>query len=198
MNTQTQKTEKPGILDWIQSFVLWIVILFGALVIISSLGRPNILTSFVVLTGSMEPAVKTGSLAFVRSAASYGEGDVVTFRRQAAGESSVPITHRIVEVVQEDGMTAFATKGDANDARDTGLVAQEEILGKVLFTLPFAGYAVSYAKTQIGFVVLIVIPATIIVYSELVTIKDEIRKRMKKRREKRVADNSAESSINTW
>jgi len=50
-------------------------------------------------------------------------------------------------------------------------------VGKVLFDVPYLGYAVETARKPIGFVLLIIIPAGIIVYDEVRKIVSELKKR---------------------
>lgn len=105
---------------------------------------------YAVITGSMEPAIPQGSICFVNSRAAFSnisEGDVIVFRR---GE--LVVTHRAVRV-DEAGVT---TKGDANNAEDTGgKVTEENYVGKVVFWLPLIGKVVLYARTVRGRIVVI-------------------------------------------
>lgn len=92
----------------------------------------------LVLTGSMEPALDTGGVAFVdrvRPEAVH-VGDVVTFTR--AG-STQQLTHRVVEVTATVDGPQFRTKGDANDIADDWVVRPAQLVGKVRFALPHLG-----------------------------------------------------------
>lgn len=74
-------------------------------------------TIVMFATGSMSPAIPTGSIAFVREipASDVSVGDVVTVDRSPA----LPVTHRVVEVLSTQGGSAtFRMKGDANDEPD--------------------------------------------------------------------------------
>ena len=121
--------------------------------------------SFVVLTASMTPAIAPGDAVIVteRDPASIQEGDVITFLR---GNNEVPVTHRVVGVVDSgDGIT-FETKGDANDAVDAGLVPSENVLGVVFVTIPYIGYVIQFANSQYGFIALIVVPFGLLALNE--------------------------------
>jgi signal peptidase len=136
------------------------------------------LRSFVVLSGSMEPAVHTGSIALVRPLAEYGVGDIVTKRTSDEG---VTITHRIIrEEIGENGKS-FVLKGDANEAQDAGLTPESDIIGRVFFSIPYLGFVVEYVKKPVGFILLIVIPAVIIIYEELGRMRREAVLLWKKR-----------------
>lgn len=147
------------------------LVLIAGLTAISTLNFPGNYKMMVVLSGSMEPAIKTGSVVVVKPADSYQKGDIITFEDRETKTTSV--THRIVEVKEKDGNKFFVTKGDANDAPDSNEVSQDQIVGKTLFSIPYIGYPVNFTKTLEGLIVLVVIPATLIIYSEIINIKNE-------------------------
>ncbi len=123
---------------------------------------------FVVKSGSMQPAIRTGSVVFVSPSSSYKIGDIITFG--PISKNIQPTTHRIIEIrAQAAGHSVYVTKGDANSATDRREVIAGDILGKVRFSVSLAGYFVTFAKTRLGFILLIIIPALII-------IGDEVRK----------------------
>ncbi len=82
--------------------------------------------------------------------------------------------------MDDEGRKTFQTKGDANEDPDYNDISENLVIGKVIFSFPYLGRVVSFAKTQIGFIVLVIIPATIIVYSELMSVKNELKKKFKK------------------
>jgi signal peptidase len=119
--------------------------------------------AFVVLSGSMEPVIKTGGLVVVSPSDTYLKGDVVTFSQDG---SKTLITHRIVNTNKKDGVTYFQTKGDANNNPDSGEIRETDIIGKTSFSIPYLGYFANFAKTPKGILLLVIIPATIIIYEE--------------------------------
>jgi len=144
--------------------------------------------TLMVLSGSMEPKIKTGSIVLVKGASTYKPGDVVTFK----GEGKTPTTHRIVAETQE----GFVTRGDANNADDFKKVQPQNILGKALFSIPYLGYLIAWAKTTAGLICLIVIPAVIIIYSEALAIQKELKKIIKARQEKQIPQTAAVATDN--
>lgn len=128
---------------------------------------------FVVQSGSMEPAIRTGSIIFVSPASSYGIGDIVTWQPISGG---TPITHRIVRELPELSGMKFQTKGDANESEDSA-IDEKQILGRVVGDIPFLGYPVSFAKTPIGFILLIFFPSLLIIFDEILNLKREFSKR---------------------
>lgn len=92
-----------------------------------------------VLTGSMEPAIATGSLAFVVPV--RGEelavGDVITFHHPNA--PSAYVTHRIVAIGGEGASRSFVTKGDANALADAWQVRGTGTGWRYAFGVPVVG-----------------------------------------------------------
>ncbi len=85
---------------------------------------------------------------------------------------------------ERDGGKYLITKGEANNAPDSWRISEEAVLGKVAFDVPFMGYPVGFAKTQKGFILLIVIPATIIVYSEAMSIYKEVKLKIRQKKKR--------------
>lgn len=128
----------------------------------------------IVKSGSMEPSIKTGSIVVIKPEAQYKIGDVVTFGKDT--KIDIPTTHRIVSNRAVDGVIMFTTKGDANNATDPAEIRQSDIHGKVLFDVPYFGYLIDFARKPIGFAVLIILPALIVIYDEGMNIWKEVKK----------------------
>lgn len=133
----------------------------------------------IVKSGSMEPEIPTGSLVVVKPAASYGKGDIITFGKDT--KTDIPTTHRIIGI-NADG--SFVTKGDANEEQDANPAVRNEVIGKVIFSIPGAGYVLDFARTKLGFTLLIGIPAGLVILEELLTIMRETQKWYRGRRGK--------------
>lgn len=138
---------------------------------ISSLNIPIGTKLYVVQSGSMEPSIKTGSVVLTKNEEDYRINDVITF---FATDKRNTTTHRIFNIKESNYKPLFITKGDANQAEDREGINEENILGKVVFTLPYLGYVVSFTKTQMGFIFLIIVPAVIIIFSEILNLKKEV------------------------
>lgn len=155
-------------------FLIAGVVLLGALLLATLLPIPGNLKVKIVKSGSMEPAIRTGGIVFIRSAASYGVGDIITFGKDT--KTQIPTTHRIIEETGSGRNKIFTTKGDANDSIDPEGVRADTVIGKVLFTIPYAGFVLDFAKKPIGFALLVGIPALIIIFEELLNIWKEVKK----------------------
>ena len=125
----------------------------------------------IVESGSMEPAISVGAVVLTRPEASYQVGDVVTYQRRTDQSAT---THRLIQEIQVDAETAFLTQGDANNVADVEPVRSVEIAGKVWLDIPYLGYVLSFFQSPLGFLVLVLIPAILIVWEQIVRIRRTI------------------------
>lgn len=134
-----------------------------------------------VMSGSMEPAIKTGSIVFVGKAnvSKLEAGDIVNYKSK--NDPNVTITHRLVKIEETDGKKLFMTKGDANNTPDTDQVAESQISGKVVFTLPYLGFLSSWLKKPHGLVLLVIVPAILVIVGEMFNIKKTIEENVREK-----------------
>jgi len=111
-----------------------------------------------VYGGSMHPSIKVGDLAIVKHSDLIAEGDIITFNIEGK-----IVTHRVVDILPE----GFVTKGDANNAPALNPVRLNELIGKVVFVVPYAGYVVHYAGTFWGLGFLVWVPAVALIGMEI-------------------------------
>lgn len=132
--------------------------------------------SLIVQSGSMEPAIGTGSVVFVTDIPPEQavEGDVITFQDDGGNL----VTHRVHEKYATENSLRFVTKGDANEGPDpepvyrgdyVGTVPEVHLplIGTLYLSIPFMGYVLSFANTGLGWLVLVVVPLTLLVFNEL-------------------------------
>lgn len=120
--------------------------------------------SFVVLSGSMEPALSVGDLAVVAPVRteSLMVGDIITYRQ--VRRPDVLVTHRITAIgLDEQGRLKFETRGDANNTSDQVLVDSKSVLGRVAYSIPKLGYLVEFSKRPEGRFLLIGLPGLLLV-----------------------------------
>lgn len=151
-----------------------VILAVVVLVVISLIPIPGNYKLLIVQSGSMEPAIKTGSVVVVKPAENYKAGDIITFKGK---EKDKTTTHRVVDLEVVSGKVNYITKGDANNAEDTSKTAEENVIGKVLADVPYLGYLFAAAKEPIGFVILVIVPCVIIILEEAGKIWKELKKR---------------------
>lgn len=117
------------------------IVAFAALLLMTSTAM--ILTGkfsvgmLVIGSGSMEGELRRGDAILYRQEdpRAIEEGDILVFQK-----GKTVIVHRVVEIERINGETRYYTKGDANEAVDSGYVTEEQILGTVELKLPYLGY----------------------------------------------------------
>lgn len=112
---------------------------------------------YMVLTGSMEPNYNIGDLIIVKekSEEEIKVGDVINY---ISSNGKDTITHRVVEIVKENGQTKYKTKGDNNSSIDSSLVTYDQIQGITVFKIDKIGVIITNFLTGTGaFIVLLII-----------------------------------------
>lgn len=84
------------------------------------------ITRTSVVSGSMEPEIKTGSMAITLAQQSYENGDIILYWSPYLGEY---ILHRVIGVTAD----GYLTKGDANQVKDPWIVTPDKVVGKLVF-----------------------------------------------------------------
>lgn len=109
----------------------------------------------IVLSGSMETAIYTGDLVFVKTVniETLKENDIIAFRN----DNDTVTTHRIVEKVEKDGKNFFTTKGDNNRVEDADLVDEADIEGVYVFKIPKLGQILMILKEPQSLAVILLI-----------------------------------------
>lgn len=115
------------------------------------LGIFNILgvKTFIVDTGSMENTLKVGSIIFTLPKNQYKIQDVVTYKTRLKNI----ITHRIVGIETINTKEVFILKGDNNSSNDPNKIYASEIIGEVIFSIPFLGYLIRKSILNISLLV---------------------------------------------
>ena len=109
----------------------------------------------IVLSGSMETEIYTGDLVFVKmvDTDTLKENDIIAFRN----EKDTVTTHRIIEVVNQDGQKYFRTKGDNNNTEDADLVEMSKVEGVYVSKISGLGNFLMFMQQPIGLAVVLLI-----------------------------------------
>lgn len=135
-----------------RSVVLTIASVIGALCIIAVLaGLLFRATPLIVISGSMEPDIPTGSLVITqeRPVVEVAIGDVVTVERT---DGHGLVTHRVEGIETVDGEISLTLKGDANTLVDPNPYTPKTV-GAYLFSIPGAGNVAAFLQTGSGMLI---------------------------------------------
>ncbi|MBR6133718.1 MAG: signal peptidase I [Bacilli bacterium] len=84
----------------------------------------------------------------------YGRGDAVIYKKIALEEQNeleegsilvfrkndLVVTHRIIDITEHNNERIYKTKGDNNEKADNFVVNEDEVLGYVIYKVPYIGY----------------------------------------------------------
>jgi len=136
----------------------------------------------IVFSGSMEPALKVGSLAVTRpfTAQSVKVGDIITFYSPLDMRLT---THRVL-ATQDTPALYFRTAGDANRSPDPFAVPAQNVVGTVCCRIPYLGYAAEFIKTPRGLLLTLLVPGLIVIVTEARTIRSTLNQESHRKRDK--------------
>lgn len=142
---------------------------------------------FIVLSGSMEPTIMTGDIAIIKECKKeeLKSGDIIAFR---SGKSV--ITHRIIEIKNEEEGTVLITKGDNNNTEDRYPIRLEAVEGVFKYKIPKLGNFAMFLQTTVGTILFISMPFVIFMTFDIIQRKKEskIQKQKQEQLEKELEE----------
>lgn len=145
------------VFNWIGNLIL--VSSFALLLFVLVVPYKFDLSFHKVIGTSMEPSIRLGEVVALREIdpRKVDVGAVIGFRAPGV---DTPVVHRVVKIVldEEGRRVGFITKGDNVEDEDPWVVAPEDVLGIVVFHIPFVGFWEELLRTPIGFGLFILLP----------------------------------------
>ncbi len=170
LSSKTLRTGLPlarvgGLLRWL-AYGVFVVALAGLAAALAGAVVPRAFgySTLVVQGGSMGDSVPTGSLVIAgwTAAEQVHLDDVILVQEETDSGPSRPKLHRIVTLDEEGGQIFVTTKGDANQTADPKeYILPDRVLTPAL-TVPYLGYLAGFAMTPLGWVFLVLLPATVL------------------------------------
>lgn len=123
----------------------------------------------IVLTDSMYPEIESGDLIICHTAEAEDieVRDVIAFFDPAGNGSSI-VTHRVIEVVEENGTLSFRTRGDNNNAEDRLLVPADNLVGVYQSRIAGAGHIAMFMQSTTGLIICVVLPIILLVAYDII------------------------------
>lgn len=169
-----------GILSWVILVILvliaaFLLYYFTSMKIYAQKGEQfkPFISLYTILTQSMQPNINPYDVIVdqtVSNPESIQIGDVITFVSSSSLTRGMTITHRVYDIKVEDGEYLYYTKGDDNLSPDASPAKYSNVLGKVLFKIPQLGKLQSFLATRGGWLIVVVIPALIIIISDILKL----------------------------
>ena len=161
--------------------ITYLVIYFGDqfLGIKNGKYRMPMFGAYVIVSPSMVPTINVNDGIVVQRVdkeVNLKVGDVITFESNDISYDGLTVTHRIVgKQLVQTGEYVYRTKGDNNVKEYSSLVKFPDIYGKVVMKIPMIGYIYNFLTTPVGFIISIIIPITIIIFSNVLRGIREIK-----------------------
>ena len=123
----------------------------------------------IVLTDSMVPEIYSGDLIICHTADAedIAVDDVIAFFDPAGNGTSI-VTHRVLEVINENGELEFRTKGDNNNTEDKMLVPAESLVGVYQTRIAGLGNVAMFMQSSTGLIVCVVLPIVLLVAYDMI------------------------------
>ena len=160
---------KKTIINFISTFITTFIVVIALLLILVKVTGCSMYT---IESSSMAPELQVGTLVVVKPTEfeEIETGDIISY---VLNEKGTIVTHRVTDI--DESSESFTTKGDMNDAEDAAVVYYENVIGVVIFKIPYIGNVFkiiqNHKKMTLGLVFILLI-GTII--SNLITkIKQE-------------------------
>jgi len=149
---------------------------YGAFTV--AMGTTNPLV--VVESESMLPTLEIGHLLVLQARApdQIQVGNIIVFD---ASYHTKPIVHRIVAIenvsIEIDNVTTYElhyfTQGDNNDIRDPMYRTHDDIIGVVVYAIPYIGHVTLFLHQPYGFAIVLVLFIALLILPEIFMKDDE-------------------------
>ena len=129
---------------------------------------------------SMTPSLQVGDIILSKKVKDFSDlelDDVITYNGEKGDFAGKSITHRIVDIIEDEGTYSFKTQGTKEGASiDKYPVEEHQIEGKMVCKIPLLGDIVELLSNKIVFLLVVVTPLLICLFVEvknLITISKE-------------------------
>ncbi len=171
----------------IKAIIFIILILYVAFILAQRIsGNQSIMgyRIFAVATGSMVPDYNVNDVLLIKEVdhSELKVGDDITYLGTKLDVNGRIVTHRIIEIKEENGKKTYLTKGINNTVEDP-MIDDNQIYGKVMGKIPVVTEINHIVKNQYGFFFLIFVPIVAVIFLEIADTVTEIKKDKKEAKE---------------
>ncbi len=127
----------------------------------------------IVLTDSMYPDIKSGDIIICKriNPEDIKVDDVISFY-DPAGNGTAVVTHKVVEVINNNGQLSFRTKGINNNTEDRLPVRADKVIAEYTgIRIPAAGNVAIFMQSSTGLIVCVIVPIILFVGYDLIRRK---------------------------
>ena len=178
-NTSSKRHKILTIIGIIMCVILVPILIVNCTLLVKSWIHKDEVPDFVgtvpliVLTDSMYPDIKSGDLIICKTVTpeEVELDDVISFYDPAGNGTSV-VTHKVIEVINEDGKISFKTKGINNNTEDRLPVPSDNLVAEYTgIRIPGAGNVAIFMQTTPGLIVCVILPIILLVGYDIIRRK---------------------------
>ena len=177
MKQDTPKNRSTGVhgvltvAGWVLCVLLVPILILNCTLLVKSIVNkeevPNVagIMPMIVLTDSMHPQIEKGDLIICSTidAEDVQVGDVISFY-DPSGNSTAVVTHQVIEIIEEEGILSFRTKGINNNTEDRKAVPAENVIAEYTgIRIPGAGHIAVFMQSSTGLLVCVLLPIILLV-----------------------------------
>lgn len=147
------------------------ILVLNCILIVKSIANKNEVPGIgktvplIVLSDSMYPDIKTGDMIFCKriDPDDVEVGDTISFY-DPSSKSSAIVTHRVEEIIEENGVRYFKTKGINNNTADRVAVSETKVIAEYHGArIPWVGSIAMFMQSPAGLVVCVVVPIVLLI-----------------------------------
>ena len=168
---KSKRSAANGVLNVLTTVILVVALAFTVVVVATTItsgkGEASLFgwKPYVVLSDSMQQDFQVGDIVVTREVdpATLQPGDIIAFATIDPDNYGEVFTHKIRESTVYEGEAAFVTYGTTTGDNDEYPALASRVQGKYAFAIPKAGYVFDFFKSPAGYVVLVLIPFTVLI-----------------------------------
>jgi signal peptidase len=187
MKSKDKYTGIRGIIKFIAKVLSWtslvILVLIAFLLAYYTIGSKiaertggdfePLISLYTIVSPSMTPNINVYDVVVnvkVNKPSDIKVGDVITFTSTSSISRGFTVTHRVVEVIEDENGVSYKTKGDNNLSADSSPATYDNVIGKVILRIPQLGRVQYFLASQGGWIIAVVIPALFIIITDILKI----------------------------
>jgi len=153
------------------------------------------LRSFITMSDDMSPVIQKGSLLITQriNTDTIQEGDIITYFNGSEVQ-----TERVIEITNNNGARTFITKGDANEGVNSKQASSDDIIGRFVYSISYAGSALLAVRNPLIMSLCVTGIFVIIFAADAINKRNRKRIRRKKRQKTQHVQNEISLPENKW
>lgn len=184
MDGNTKKFKIPSSLIIIKNIISWTIIFILAIIAtflmyyiirtkfsnIKGQAYEPSFSMYTIISPSMVPNINVYDVIVSKKVNDINTikiGDIITFISKSNLSSGMTITHRVIDIIEDDGMIKLKTQGDNNLSPDSSYVNKDNLIGKVVIRIPKIGRLQRFILGSGGWLLFIVIPGLLLVFFDV-------------------------------